>query len=64
MLFEVQFIFLFTAVVHGVLTPEYEKIQDRKNTFAMITGLAPKYLFSTNGIPLRKAQHQNVMAHF
>ena len=30
--FEVQFLFSFT-VVYGTLTPEYEKIQDRKNSY-------------------------------
>ena len=42
--FEVQFLFSFT-VVYGTLTPEYEKIQDRKNSYIRYDNWARSQVF-------------------
>ena len=42
--FEVQFLISFT-VVYGVLTPEYEKIQDRKNSYIRYDNWARSQVF-------------------
>ena len=45
MLFEVQFVFSFSVVVNGVLTPEYEKIQDRKKSYILYDNWSRSQVF-------------------
>ena len=43
--FEVQFLTSFTVHVLGTLTPEYEKIQDRKNSYIRYDNWARSQVF-------------------